>query len=124
MEIFLALHIMGFVYQSLFGLIVCLVMLLTLTLEIKLTAEIFKQGNQYHKLRKTFSKFYRRNYDLVSKFNTGHKFLLKQGLSDPEFYGDLVYTFKKCFGRNDLSDQLRKIIIRYKRIGYNMNFMQ
>ena len=27
-------------------------------------------------------------------------------------------------GRNDFSDQFRKIIIRYKRIGYNMNVMR
>ena len=27
-----------------------------------------KQGYQYHKLRKTYSKFYRRYYDLISKF--------------------------------------------------------
>ena len=47
--------------------------------------------------------------------------LLKQGLSEPEFYGDLVYKLKKIVGRNDFSDQFRKIIIRYKRIGYNMN---
>ena len=60
-------------------------------------------------------------YDLVSKFNTGLKSLLKQGLSEPEFYGDLVYKFKKIVGQNDFSDQFRKIIIRYKRIGYNMN---
>ena len=66
-----------------------------------------------YKLRKTFSKFYRRHYDLVSKFNTGLKSLLKQGLSELEFYGDLVYKFKKIVGRNDFSDQFRKIIIRY-----------
>ena len=33
-----------------------------------LTQKILKQGYQYHKLRKTFSKFYRRYYDLISKF--------------------------------------------------------
>ena len=60
-----------------------------------LTAKLLKQGCRYHKLRKTFSEFYRRYYDLVSKFNTGLKSLLKQGLSEPEFYGDLVYKFKK-----------------------------
>ena len=43
----------------------------------------------YHKLRKAFSKFYRRHSDLVSKFN-GLKFLLQQGLSEPEFYGDSI----------------------------------
>ena len=49
------------------------------------------QGYRYNKLRKAFSKFYRRHSDLVSKFNVGLKSLLQQGLSEPEFYGDLVY---------------------------------
>ena len=65
-----------------------------------LTAKLLKQGYRYHKLRKTFSKFYRRHYDFVSKFNTRLKSLLKQGLSEPEFYGDLVYKFEKIVGRN------------------------
>ena len=89
-----------------------------------LTAKILKQGYRYHKLRKTFSKFYRRHYDLVSKFNTGLKSLLKQGLSEPELYGDLAYKVKKIVGRISFSDYFRKIIIRYKRIGYNMNIMR
>ena len=46
------------------------------------------------------------------------------GLSEPEFYGDLVYKFKKIVGRVDFSDQFRKIIVRYKRIGYNINIMR
>ena len=84
-----------------------------------LTAKLLQQGYRYHKLRKTFSKFYRSHYELVSKFNVGLKTLLHQGLSEPEFYGDLVYKFKKIVGRADFSDQFRKIIVRYKRIGYN-----
>ena len=47
------------------------------------------------KLRKTFSKFYRRHNELISKYNVGLKTLLNEGLSEPEFYGDLVYKFKK-----------------------------
>ena len=89
-----------------------------------LTAKLLQQGYRYHKLRKTFSKFYRRHYELVSKFNVGLKTLLHQGLSEPEFYGDLVYKFKKIVGRVDFSDQFRKIIVRYKRIGYNINIMR
>ena len=46
-----------------------------------LTAKLLKQGYRYHKLRRTFSKFFRRHYDLVPKFNVGLKSLLKQGLS-------------------------------------------
>ena len=82
------------------------------------------QAHRYHKLRKTFSKFYRRHYELVSKFNVGLKTPLHQGLSEPEFNGDLVYKFKKIVGRVDFFDQFRKIIVRYKRIGYNMNIMR
>ena len=59
-----------------------------------LTAKLLQQGYRYHELRKTFSKFYRRHYELVSKFNVGLKTLLHQGLSEPEFYGDLIYKFK------------------------------
>ena len=31
-----------------------------------LTAKLLHQGYRYHKLRKTFSKFYRRHYELIS----------------------------------------------------------
>ena len=44
---------------------------------------------------KHFSKFYRRHYELISTFNVGLKTLLRDGLSEPEFYGDLVYKLKK-----------------------------
>ena len=57
--------------------------------------KVLQQGYRYHKLQKTFSKFYRRHYELVSKFNVGLKTLLHQGLSEPEFYGDSVYKLKK-----------------------------
>ena len=67
---------------------------------------LLQQGYRYHKLRKTFSKFYRRHYELVSKFSVGLKTLLHQDLSEPEFYGDLVYKFKKIVGRADVSDFL------------------
>ena len=43
-------------------------------------------------------KFYRRHHELVSKFKVGLKFLLQQGLSEPEIYGDSVVCKlkKKC----------------------------
>ena len=88
------------------------------------TAKLLKQGYRYHKLRKAFSKSYRRHYELISKFNIGLKSLLHQGLLEPEFFGDFVYKFKKISGLTDFSDQFRKIIMRYKRIGYNLNVMR
>ena len=38
---------------------------------------------------------YRRRFDIVSKYNVRLKTLLLGGLSEPEFYGDLVYKLKK-----------------------------
>ena len=70
------------------------------------------------------STFYRRHYELISKFNVGLKTLLREGLSEPEFFGDLVYKFKKLIGRNDFSFQFRKIVTRYRRICYNLNVMR
>ena len=91
-----------------------------------LTKKLLKQGNQYdHKLRKNgFTKFYRRNYDLISKFQNGFKFLLHQGLSEPDFYGNLVYKLKKIVGSNNFSGQFIKIISLYKKIGYKINVLQ
>ena len=61
---------------------------------------------------------------MSSKFQVGLKSLLRQGLSEPDFYGDLVYKLKKIVGSNNLSAQFIKIISHYKKIGYNINVLQ
>ena len=86
-----------------------------------LTQKLLKQGYLYHKLRKTFSKFYRRYYDLISKFQVGLRSLLREGLSETDFYGDLVYKLKKIVCSYNFSAQFIKIISHYKKIGYNIN---
>ena len=63
-----------------------------------------KQGNDtigIINFERLFSKFYHRRYKLVSKFKVGLKSLLQQGLSEPEFYGDLVYKLRKIVSRAD-----------------------
>ena len=51
-------------------------MLQTSTLVKKLlTAKLLTQRYPYHKLRKTFSKFYRQYYDFISKFHVGLNYL-------------------------------------------------
>ena len=52
-----------------------------------------------------------------------HRLLLRQGLLEPEFYGDLVYKLKIA-GSQNLSLQFIKIISHYKKIGYNINVLQ
>ena len=59
-----------------------------------------------------------------SKYIVGLKTLLLQGLSEPEFYGDLVYKFRKIIGKNDFPYHLKNIIVRYKKIGYYINVMR
>ena len=39
--------------------------------------------------------------NLISKFQVGLKSLLRQGLSETDFYGDLVYKLKKIVGSNN-----------------------
>ena len=73
---------------------------------------------------KPFLKIYKRYYDLISKFQVGLKSFLRQGLLEPEFYGDLVYRLKKIVGSNIFSAQLIKIISHYIKIAYNINVLQ
>ena len=54
---------------------------------------------------------------MISKLQVGLKSLMRQRLSEPEFYGDLVYKLKKIVGSDNFSAQLIKIISHYKKIG-------
>ena len=70
-----------------------------------LTAKLLRQGYRYFKLRKAFSKLYRRRSALVEKYNVSLKTLLQQGVSEPEFYRDLVYRFRKTVGKSNFLEQ-------------------
>ena len=72
----------------------------------------------YHIIRKAFSKFYHRHSELVVKYIIGLKTLLQQGISEPIFYEDLVYKFKRIVGKSNFSDQFKKIVKRYIRVGW------
>ena len=89
-----------------------------------LALKLLKQGYWYYRLPKTFSIFYRRYYDLISKFQIGLKSLLRQELLEPEFYGYYVYKLNKIIGSDNFSVQFIKIISYYKKIGFNINVLQ
>ena len=78
-----------------------------------LTVKLLKQSYRYHKIRKSFSKFYHRHSEVIVKYNIGLKNLLQQGISEAIFYGDLVYKFKRIVGTPNFSDQLKKIVNRW-----------
>ena len=67
-----------------------------------LAQRLLKQGSRYHGLRS----------------------LLRQGLTKPEFYGDLVYTWKKIVGSSGFSVRLIGMVSRCGKIGYMNNVLQ
>ena len=90
-----------------------------------LTAKLLKQGYRYHKLRKAFSKFYRRHFELIEKYHVSlKKNLMQQGICNSEFYGDLVYKFKKIIGNPNFSNLFKRIVNRFKRAGYSLDIMR
>ena len=42
---------------------------------------------------------------------------MQQGISEPIFYGVLVYKFKRIVEKSNFSDQFKKIVKRYIRVG-------
>ena len=71
-----------------------------------------------------YPTIYHKHYELISKFNVGLKTLLREDLSEAEFYSDLVYKFMKLKERDDFSFLFRKIITCYRHIGYNLKDMR
>ena len=62
---------------------------------------------------------------MISEVNVGINTLLRGDPSKPEFYGGLVYKFKKLKdGMIFFSFQFRRIITRCRRIGYSLNIMR
>ena len=89
-----------------------------------ITDKLLKQGYRYHKLRKTFSKFYYRNLPLISKYNCNLRTLLQQGISQPDFYGDVIYKLRKIRGHIHFHDLFIKRIKTFKKKGYDPIILQ
>ena len=75
-----------------------------------LTAKRLRQGYRYFKLRKAFSKFYRRHSALLETYSVSLKTLLQQGISEPEFYGDLVHGFRKIVGKSNFRSNSENLL--------------
>ena len=48
---------------------------------------------------------------------------MQQGICNLEFYGDLVYKFKKIIGNPNFSNLLKRIVNCFKRAGYSLDIM-
>ena len=49
---------------------------------------------------------------------------MQQGICYPEFYGYLVYKFKKVIGNPNFSNLFKRIVNRFKRAGYPLDIMR
>ena len=58
------------------------------------------------------------------KTSSGTSVLIQGVECGPKFYGDLVYKLLKIIGKNDFPYHFKKIVVRYKKIGYNINVMR
>ena len=89
-----------------------------------ITEKLLKQGYRYHKLRKTFSKFYHRNPLLIGKYKSNLRTLLRQGISHPEFYGDVIYKLRNILGHTHFNELFSKRIKKFVKKGYDPIILQ
>ena len=61
-----------------------------------LTANRLRQGYRYHKLREAFTKFDRRHFDIVSKYNVGLKHFFCKVSLNLNFMATLCINSEKC----------------------------
>ena len=87
---------------------------------LQITSKLLTQGYRYHKLRKTFGKFFRSYSKLLSKFGdiSFQEYVLK-GISHPVFFDDLVYKLRRVKYTPNFISSGSKIVKRLRRRQYN-----
>ena len=66
-----------------------------------MTSKLLAQGFTYHKLRRSFIKFYNKHLSKITKYNTSLKFLITTSISHPDFYGDALKKLRKLHKIHD-----------------------
>ena len=87
---------------------------------LQITSKLLTQGYRYHKLRKTFGKFFWSYSELLSKFGdiTFQEYVLK-GISHLVFYGDLVYKLRRVKDTPNFISSGSNIVKRLRRRQYD-----
>ena len=87
---------------------------------LQITSKLLTQGYRYHKLRKTFGKFFRSYSVLLSKFGEiSFQDYVSKGITHPVFYGDLVYKLRRFKGEANFISSGSKIVKRLRRRQYD-----
>ena len=76
-----------------------------------ITEKLLHQGFRYHKLVKTFTKFYHRYKDIIRKYSSTCRLLIRSGISHPIFYGNILYKAQRCqYSPQKLTKPLNRLI--------------
>ena len=87
---------------------------------LQITSKLLTQGYRYHKLRKTFGKFFRSYSELLSKFcDISFQEYLSKGNSHPVFYCDLVYKLRRVKNTPNFISLGSEIVKRLRRRQYD-----
>ena len=77
---------------------------------LQITSKLLKQGYRYHKLRKMFGKFFMSYSELLSKFGAiSFQEYVSKGITNPVFYGDLVYKLRRVKGETSGSKMVKRL---------------
>ena len=83
------------------------------------------QGYRYHKLGKTFGKFFTSCSELLSKFGAiSFQDYVSQGITHPVFYGDLIYKLWRVKGEANFISSGSKIVKRIRRRQYDPEIIE
>ena len=87
---------------------------------LQITSKLLTQGYRYHKLRKTFGKFFRSYSELLSKFGDfSFQEYLSKRISHPFFHGDIVYKLRRVKDTPNFISSGLKIVKRLRRLQYD-----
>ena len=87
---------------------------------LQITSKLLTQGYRYHKLRKTFGKFFKSYSELLLKFcDISFQEYVFKGISHPVFYGDLVYKLRRVKYTPNFISSGSKIVKRLRRRQYD-----
>ena len=87
---------------------------------LQITSNLLTQGYRYHKLRKTFGKFFRSYSELLSKFSDiSFQEYVSKGISHLVFYGDLVYKLRRAKDTSNYISSGSQIVKRLRRRQYD-----
>ena len=106
-----------FIFRSWFDLLdVVLALFYFHSKNLQITSKLLTQGYRYHKLRKTFEKFFMSYSELLSKFGAiSFQNYVSQGITHPVFYGDLVFKLRRVKGVANFISLGSKIVKRLRR---------